>query len=85
MNGIVRSLLFVTAIGLLAVVLICASDDSEALDCVENKVNFNPDEVVVYYAGNQVGPLTDINVSFALYIVDNRSGRIRHDTSTFSR
>ena len=30
MNGIVRSLLFVTAIGLLAVVLICASDDSEA-------------------------------------------------------
>ncbi len=70
MNGIVRSLLFVTAIGLLAVVLICASDDSEALDYVENKVNFNPDEVVVYYAGNQVGPLTDINVSFALYIVD---------------
>ena len=30
MNGIVRSLLFVAAIGLLAVVMICASDDSEA-------------------------------------------------------
>lgn len=70
MNGIVRSLLFVAAIGLLAVVMICASDDSEALDCVEHKINFNSEEVVVYYGGLPIEPLIDIDVGYTIYIVD---------------
>ena len=70
MNGIVRSLLFLTAIGLLAVVLVSVSDDSEALEYVAYKVNFNSDEVEVYYGGNPIGPLTDISVGYTLHIFD---------------
>ena len=68
MNSIVRSLLILAAIGSLAIILICASDDAEALDCVQNKVNFDPDEVTVYYGGSQVDPLTDIVAGFSIFV-----------------
>ena len=70
MNGIVRSLVLVAAIGLFAVILICVSDDSEALDCVDHKVNFNAEEVLVYYGGLPADPLSEIDVGFAIYIVE---------------
>ena len=67
MNGIVRSLLLTAAIGLLAVVIVCVSDGSEAVDYYDHKVNFDPEQVLVYYDTEVVEPLATIEVVHTLY------------------
>ena len=70
MNSIVRSLLLLAAVGVSVIVLLGVSDDSEALDCVQNKVNFDSNEVIVYYGGSPISPLNEIEVGYSIYVVE---------------
>ena len=61
MRIIVKTLVLMTLVAAVIVVLNVSSEESDALDCVENKVNFNPDEVRVYLNSTEIEPLTTIN------------------------
>ena len=70
MNSISKVLFLSAAAVLLAVVAVCLSDESEALDYYEKKVNFDPDAVTVYYSGAEVEPLTTIKEGRSVYIYE---------------
>ena len=63
MRTIGKSLVLIALVAVLVVVLNMSSDESEGLDCVENKVNFDPDEVTVYCFSDEIEPLTTINLA----------------------
>ena len=69
MNSISRMLFLSAAIVLLAVVVVCVSDDSEAVDCYDHKMNFDSNAVTVYYSGLEVEPLTTIDEGRNVYII----------------
>lgn len=67
MNGIVRSLLIVAAIGLLAVVIVCASDDSEA----EIEVVFEDGIVIMFQDRSGAPPYTQYRVYDSPAMIDD--------------
>lgn len=68
MNSIPKVLFLSAAIILLAVVVICVSDDSEAVDCYDHKLNFDSNAVTVYYSGFEVEPLITINEGRSVFV-----------------
>ena len=56
--------------GALFLALMMLSEESEALECYDNKVNFDKDEVEVRYRGQLIEPLTTITQGYSLIIIE---------------
>ncbi len=62
-------LLMVSMAVLIVFLLSTTADDCEGVDYHPYMVNFNPDEVVVYYSGSQVEPMTSITEGHTIGVV----------------
>ena len=60
MRAICRALVLIALVTVLVIVLNMTSDESDALDCYPNEVNFDPDELIVTLNGNEIEPRAGI-------------------------